>query len=227
MVPPPPCDPTRATASASPCQDWTCVRSKLANGFRGQCRCTVVTGYNTEEALSRSKKVHSSFLGTHCWVLPRTRFRTEVAVHSDSQERLDGWSARCVRLVEVPSGGRHVAEGWRGSLIQIRGEWEFLCSVLRFPYWNAGVCNAVNTGGSPLDSCGVPPSGRSLRGQAPRAAKASATHVQRCHRFAAVIPSWSTCCIAQTWASRHASWLMSSCDASRSGRGEPYTCGEL
>ena len=35
---------------------------------------------------------------------------------------------------DVPSGGGYVAEGWRGSLVQIRGDWEeFLCSVFRFP----------------------------------------------------------------------------------------------
>ena len=50
---------------------------------------------------------------------------------------------------EVPGGGRYVAEGWRGSLIQIRGDWEFLCSVFRFPYWNAAgnmcwMCSATN-----------------------------------------------------------------------------------
>ena len=44
-----------------------------------------------------------------------------------------------------------MAEGWRGSLIQIRGDWEFLCSVFRFPCCNAAgnmcwMCSAANTG---------------------------------------------------------------------------------
>ena len=44
-----------------------------------------------------------------------------------------------------------MAERWRGSLIQIRGDWEFLCSVFRFPCCNAAgnmcwMCSAANTG---------------------------------------------------------------------------------
>ena len=53
---------------------------------------------------------------------------------------------------EVSSGRRYVAEGWRGGLMQIRGDWEFLCSVFRFACWNAAgnmswMCNAANTSG--------------------------------------------------------------------------------
>ena len=54
---------------------------------------------------------------------------------------------------DVPSGGRYVAEGWRGSLIQIRGDWEeFLCSAFGFPYRNAAgnmcwMCSASNAVG--------------------------------------------------------------------------------
>ena len=43
---------------------------------------------------------------------------------------------------------RALCEGERGNLIQIRGDW-FLCSVFRFPYWNAAgnmcwMCSAAN-----------------------------------------------------------------------------------
>ena len=53
---------------------------------------------------------------------------------------------------EVSSGGRYVAEGWRGSLIQICGDWWFLCSVFRFPFWNAAgnmcwMCSGSNAVG--------------------------------------------------------------------------------
>ena len=99
---------------------------------------------------------------------------------------------------EVSSGGRYEAEGWRGSLIQIRGDWEFLCSVFRFPYWNAASNMVLDvqvrrTRSSPLDSCWRKcvlachqADARSSRGRAPRAAKASAPAVQRGHGFAVV-----------------------------------------
>ena len=111
---------------------------------------------------------------------------------------------------EVPSGGRHVAEGWRGSLIQIRGDWEFLCSVFRFPYWNAAgnmcwMCSATNAvGPSPLDSCwrqgGLAchqADARSLRVSS--LSKASASPVQRGHRFAAVVRHGRRVALHEPW----------------------------
>ena len=101
---------------------------------------------------------------------------------------------------EVPGGERYVAEGWRESLIQLRGDWEFLCAVFRFPYWNAAgnlcwMCSATNAVCCLLWTAG--------------------------HRCAAVVRHGRHVALHGLGGSRRASWLMSSCDASRSGRGEP------
>ena len=133
---------------------------------------------------------------------------------------------------EVSSGGRYVAEGWRGSLIQIRGDWEFLCSVFRFPYWNAAsnmcwMCSASNAVGRLLwTAVGESAFWRATkRTHAAHVAELLAQRrpVPRCSAWSWVCcrASWSTRCITWTWGSRRTSWLMSSCDASRSGRGEP------
>ena len=101
---------------------------------------------------------------------------------------------------EVPGGERYVAEAWRESLIQLRGDWEFLCAVFRFPYWNAAgnlcwMCSATNAVCCLLWTAG--------------------------HRCAAVVRHGRHVALHGLGGSRRASWLMSSCDASRSGRGEP------
>ena len=50
----------------------------------------------------------------------------------------------------LASGGRYIAEGWRGALCQIRGDWQFFCELFGFPTWNSAVsmcwmCGASST----------------------------------------------------------------------------------
>lgn len=35
----------------------------------------------------------------------------------------------------LAGGGEYLADGWRGALVQIRGDWEFYCSIFNFPTW--------------------------------------------------------------------------------------------
>ena len=49
----------------------------------------------------------------------------------------------------MPGGGLDLAGGWRGSLVQVRGDWQFYCQVFYFPAWNSNermcpFCRASN-----------------------------------------------------------------------------------
>lgn len=74
--------------------------------------------------------------------------------------RVFAWSMNCLLtgitpsidwdLKEMHGGRRYIAEGWRGALIQVRGDWEFLANVVGLPHWGAGdnmcwMCHASNT----------------------------------------------------------------------------------
>ena len=52
--------------------------------------------------------------------------------------------------IDIAGGGQYIAGGFRGSLIQLRGDWEFLANTLGFENWAAGLnmcwlCSASNT----------------------------------------------------------------------------------
>ena len=38
-----------------------------------------------------------------------------------------------------PGGGKYLADGWRGALCQIRGDWQFYVELFGFPAWNSSV----------------------------------------------------------------------------------------
>ena len=131
------------------------------------------------------------------------------------------------------SGGRYVAEKWRGSLIKLRVDWSScaLSSDSRTGTQLA-ICagcavrrtQSVVSSGQLLATVrvGVPPGGRTQLTW-PSSSRSEGQSL-RCSAWSSVCccrASWSTCCIAWTWGSRRTSWPMSSCDASRSERGEP------
>ena len=39
------------------------------------------------------------------------------------------------RVVRRDDGNRYVADGWRGAVVQLRGDWEFLANVIKLPNW--------------------------------------------------------------------------------------------
>ena len=54
----------------------------------------------------------------------------------------------------------YLAGRWRGSLVQVRGDWEFYTSVFRFPAWNAvdemcWMCRATGVGPLRFTACGA------------------------------------------------------------------------
>ena len=62
------------------------------------------------------------------------------------------------RDVEGPRA--HIAGRWRGSLVQVRGDWQFYCEVFRFPAWNAAeemcwLCRASAAGELSFTCCGT------------------------------------------------------------------------
>ena len=55
----------------------------------------------------------------------------------------------------LPDANEYIAGGYRGALVQVRGDWEFYCSVFRFPYWHEStrmcwLCRASNVVGDLL-----------------------------------------------------------------------------
>ena len=53
----------------------------------------------------------------------------------------------------------YLAGRWKGSLIQIRGDWEFYCSIFGFPQWNTAesmcwLCKAAGFGDLAFGNCG-------------------------------------------------------------------------
>ena len=53
----------------------------------------------------------------------------------------------------------YLAGMWKGSLVQIRGDWEFYCSIFRFPQWNTAehmcwLCKAAGQGDLAFGNCG-------------------------------------------------------------------------
>ena len=69
----------------------------------------------------------------------------------------------------MPNGGIYLAQKWRGALMHVRGDWEFYCSVFKFPYWNEALnmcwlCHASGTPGpNAFTSCGPDASWRTTR----------------------------------------------------------------
>ena len=62
----------------------------------------------------------------------------------------------------------YLAGGWRGALIQVRGDWEFYTSVFHMPNWNAKeemcwVCRATGQGANRFTSCGAAANWRRTR----------------------------------------------------------------
>ena len=57
----------------------------------------------------------------------------------------EDWEGR-----RLSNGGEFLAGGFRGALVQVRGDWEFYCQVFKFPYWHESLrmcwlCRASNT----------------------------------------------------------------------------------
>ena len=57
----------------------------------------------------------------------------------------EDWDGRA-----LASGGEYIAGGFRGALVQVRGDWEFNCQIFKFPYWHESSmmcwqCRASNT----------------------------------------------------------------------------------
>ena len=48
------------------------------------------------------------------------------------------WSCNALLAGKFPETSTDLANGWRGSLCQVRGDWQFYCQALYFPSWNAG-----------------------------------------------------------------------------------------
>jgi len=51
---------------------------------------------------------------------------------------------------EIGGGGDYIAGGFRGAVVQLRGDWEFYCQIFKFPYWHEAermcwLCKASNT----------------------------------------------------------------------------------
>ena len=70
------------------------------------------------------------------------------------------WSFNALLAGETPAvdwdgaprsgGGNRLADGWRGSLCQARGDWAWYCELFRFPQWNCAermcwLCQASST----------------------------------------------------------------------------------
>ena len=43
-------------------------------------------------------------------------------------------------LVPMPGGGKPLADGYRGCLVQVRGDWQWFCQIFGFPQWNSERC---------------------------------------------------------------------------------------
>ena len=122
----------------------------------------------TLRLFSRSRTVHSSFscnpmlgvaankgFGGGLFAVIRKSDLTDETL--DALWEVFGWSINVLLWERCQVEGRYVAEGWRGSLIQIRGDWDFLCSVFRFPErsWQyvLDVQCVERSRSSPLDGC--------------------------------------------------------------------------
>ena len=62
----------------------------------------------------------------------------------------------------------YLAGRWKGSLIQVRGDWEFYCTLFRFPAWNAAeemcwLCRASARGDLKFSACGSNAAWRATR----------------------------------------------------------------
>ena len=49
---------------------------------------------------------------------------------------LSGQSPTSDFQVPEPNGGKPLADGWRGALVQVRGDWAFIVKVFQLPAWN-------------------------------------------------------------------------------------------
>ena len=50
----------------------------------------------------------------------------------------------------MAGGGVDLADGWRGCMVQVRGDWQFYCQIFGFPQWNSAdimcpFCQASST----------------------------------------------------------------------------------
>ena len=55
----------------------------------------------------------------------------------DALMRLFAWSVNVMLDGVCPDSGEPLADGWRGCLCQIRGDWQWYCELFRFPAWNS------------------------------------------------------------------------------------------
>ena len=98
-------------------------------------------------------------LATTGWSSVQSRFLFTGIRKSDMlPETLDllmkafSWSANILLTGETPmvdwqnnalrGGGRPLADGWRGQVVQVRGDWQFFCQAFYFAQWNSaeGMC---------------------------------------------------------------------------------------
>ena len=84
-----------------------------------------------------------------------------VAGTFDTIFRILAWSCNALlsgitpevdwKQAPLVDGGRYLADGYRACLTQVRGDWEFYCSIFAFPRWNEAVnlcwlCEASSSG---------------------------------------------------------------------------------
>ena len=130
--------------------------------------------FNKQESLYifswNSLLVHGTTMETKCLfsVIKRSEMIPETM---DSLMRVFAWSCNVMLSGETPltdyhqpprhlnGGGVTLANGYRGCLTQVRGDWEFFVALFHFPRWDQEVmcpfCDATSEAGRPWSDCSL------------------------------------------------------------------------